>query len=510
MSRRTRITEDAPKKVGIWVRVSTEDQAQGDSPEHHERRASAYAEAKEWDVVSVYHLEGVSGKAVMQHPETKRMLADVEAGAISGLIFSKLARLARNTKELLDFADIFREHGAGLISLQEAIDTTTPAGRLFYTMIGAMAQWEREEIAERVSASVAIRAELGKKMGGQVVYGYRWHNGTMQPDPEEGPVRVLMYELFAEHKRKKTVARILTERGYRTRKGGKFSDTTVDRLLRDPTAKGKRRVNYTRSTDNGSAELKPEDDWVWHDVEPIVSEELWEECNSFLSKQRLTRKKVSRTATHLFGGIATCTCGSKMYVPSNMPKYLCKACKNKIPVEDLHAVFHEQLKTISLNPKELDEYFLAENEKLSEREKIIVALEKKQQQLEKEIDKIYDLYLNDQIPKEGFGKRIKPFEDQLAQIEEELPRAQAEYDVLKINYFSQEQVMVDAGNLYERWKLLSEEEKRNIVDAVCDRIIIGKDDIEINFYHFPTETVATGQRINRGSLQQQAESAQDR
>src|SRR4051794_38217974 len=93
------------KIVGIWIRVSTEDQAKGDSPEHHEKRARAYAEAKSWEVITVYNLAGVSGKKVMQHSEAIRMLSDIKNGRISGLIFSKLARLARNTKELLEFAE---------------------------------------------------------------------------------------------------------------------------------------------------------------------------------------------------------------------------------------------------------------------------------------------------------------------------------------------------------------------------------------------------------------------
>src|SRR6185436_21132989 len=96
--------EEPAKRVGIWVRVSTEDQANGESPEHHEKRGRYYAESKNWNVIETYNLAGVSGKSVVEHPEAQRMLKDIKSGRITGLIFSKLARLCRNNRELLDFA----------------------------------------------------------------------------------------------------------------------------------------------------------------------------------------------------------------------------------------------------------------------------------------------------------------------------------------------------------------------------------------------------------------------
>jgi site-specific DNA recombinase len=479
--------EDAPKSVGIWIRVSTEDQARGESPEHHEKRARLYAEAKGWKACELYRLEAVSGKSVMAHPEAKRMLADIKSGHITGLIFSKLARLARNTRELLDFADIFREHGADLVSLQESIDTTSPAGRLFYTMIAAMAQWEREEIAERVAASVSIRAKLGKPLGGQAPFGYRWHEKRLVPDPKEVPVRKLMYKLFLEHRRKKTVARSLNERGYRTRNGSPFSDTTVGRLLRDPTAKGLRRANYTMTTNSKKAwKLKPESEWVFSEVDPIVPEDLWNQCNAVLDAQLKGRAKVSRKTVHLFAGFTVCSCGQNMYVPSNTPKYVCYKCRNKIAIVDLEGIFHEQLKSFLFSGAELTAYLKQADERMKEKEELLRVLDREHKGNVSEMERFYRLYMDDGISKDAFSSKYRSLEERQKQIKEELPSLQAELDLMKIHYLSSEEIISEAKDLYSRWPSLSREEKRNIVEAVTERITVGKDDIDISLNYLPS------------------------
>jgi site-specific DNA recombinase len=482
-----RTPEGERKSVGIWLRVSTEDQLHGESLEHHEQRAKAYAALKEWHVAETYRLEAVSGKSVIEHPEAKRMLADIRSGAITGLVFSKLARLARNTRELLDFAEVFRSCGADMISLAESIDTSSPAGRLFFTMIAAMAQWEREEIGERVRASVKPRAELGKALGGQAPYGYRYVDKRLEPDPVEAPIRALMYELFAEHMRKKTVARMLNERGYRTRNGSAWSDTTITRLLQDPTAKGTRRANYTRTGDRAKAwELKPESDWVWYPVEPIVAPDLWERCNDLLTAQlEGARRTPSKKAVHLFSGFAFCHCGTVMYVRQKGTKYVCAGCHNKIPVDDLEEVYRAELTNFLLSPEEIAGHLQEASEAIAEKERLLEVAKAELADNEAQERQMLRLYYDHQLGKDDFGRMHRPLSERRKQLTDELPRLEAEVDALKVGMLSQEAVVQDARDLSLRWSELTKGERRAIVEAITDRIVVGTDEIEITLLNLP-------------------------
>ena len=483
------------KQIGIWIRVSTEDQAQGESPQVHEQRARAYAQVKGWSVREVYHLEGVSGKKVSDHPEAKRMLQDIKRGHIQGLVFSKLARLARNVRELLDFSDLFREHNADLISLQESIDTSTPSGRLFYTMIAAMAQWEREEIADRVSVSVLARAMAGKPLNNSAPYGYQWKNKQLELHPEEAPIRKLAYELFLEHRRKGAVARVLNDKGYRTRNGHPWRDMTIGRLLVCPSAKGTHRTHFTKRTGKSWAwEERPEHEHVHISVTPIVTEALWDECNQIIEEQQKTSKRPGKTPVHTFAGLTVCACGSKMYVPSQVTKYCCfkKGCGNKIPVNDLESIYYQELKSFFLAPERITRHMQAARENVIEKETLAANLKRDIERVRSEMAQTHRLYLAEQIPLEGFKEFYEPLQTRLTQLQNELPKLEAEVAHLRVNELSVDEVTNEAQSLYAQWPTLDVASKRRIVQGITERIVIGKDnEIEITLSCMPSSEEAT-------------------
>ncbi len=487
---RTLSSAESSKRVGIWIRVSTQEQAEGESPEHHEQRARYYAQMKGWAVVEVYNLGDWSGKTVADHPETQRMLSDIRSGRISGLVFSKLARLARNVRELLDFAEYFQRFDADLISLGESIDTSTPAGRLFYTIIAAMAQWEREEIASRVAASVPVRARMGKPLGGAAPFGYRWEGTDLVPDEHEAPVRRLIYELFAVHRRRKTVARLLNQAGHRTRNGSLFSDTTVLRLLRDPSAKGIRRANYTKSRGEGKGwDVKPESEWVLIPIQAIVSEELWQQCNAILDAEHKPRRRAASRPLHLFGDLLFCgACEAKMHVPSGSFKYVCPKCRAKIPAEDLETVYATQLRTFVFSAEDIAAHLIAADGEVQAQAALLDTLKTERAAVQAEMDKLYRLYLDDGISKPQFVTRYRPLEERLEQLDNEIPRLTAEVDFRTMQILSSAEIVDQAQSLYSRWEHLSRQEKRVIVESITERIIFGENEIQIELNSMPAGT----------------------
>ena len=103
-----------------------------------------------------------------------------------------------------------------------------------------------------------------------------------------------------------------------------------------------------------------------------------------------------------------------------------------------------------------------------------------------EMKQTHRLYVEGEITPKGFGDFYKPAEKQLDQLLTELPRLQAEVDLMKVNRISAEDVMAEANSLYNRWPSLPVDDRRKIAEAVCEKIVIGKDEIDITLSYIPS------------------------
>ncbi len=474
------------KPVGIWIRVSTEDQAKSESPEHHETRARAYATSRGWEVTEVYNLAGQSGKAVMQNPEARRMMKDIASGHITGLVFSKLARLSRNRRELEEFSEFFKKHDADLISLSEAIDTSNAGGRMFFHLLGVFAQWEREEITERVNASVLTRAKMGKSINGTSPFGYEWKDRKLVIKPTEAAIRRKAYELFLKYRRKGQVAKELNAAGYRTRKGNIWRDTSILRILDESSAKGVYVFNTMRMTGTWRTEIKPESEWGRAECPPIVSEELWNQVVEIIAAQLKSHKKPGKPPVHLFSGLAHCSCGHKMYVAANSPKYFCRKCCNKIAIVDLEGVILDELKAFFGQPKRIANHLQEAEKNLAEKSALLATHQREIQKVRDEMHQTHQLYLNKQISGDGFRDLYGPAEERMKQLNAELPRLEAEVDYLKVNKVSADNVLHDSHSLHERWPKMTMPEKRQNIEALIEKVVIGDGAIHVSYSTQPT------------------------
>ncbi len=151
-------------RAALYARVSTADQdtaLQLDELRH-------VAEQRDWRVVAEHVDHGVSG-AESRRPELDRLMASVRTGKFDVAAVWRFDRFARSTRHLLEALEEFRLLGVDFVSIREGIDTATPVGKMVFTFIGAVAEFERELLRERVKAGMAAAKAKGKHCGRPVV-----------------------------------------------------------------------------------------------------------------------------------------------------------------------------------------------------------------------------------------------------------------------------------------------------------------------------------------------------
>jgi len=149
-------------RAAIYARVST--LGNGQSPEMQLRELREYCERRGWQIAAEYVDLGISG-AKDRRPQLDRMMADAHKRRFDVVAVWKFDRFARSVSHLLRALDTFRVLGIEFVSLSESLDTATPAGRMVFTVLGAVAELERSLIVERVKSGLRNAKAKGKRLG---------------------------------------------------------------------------------------------------------------------------------------------------------------------------------------------------------------------------------------------------------------------------------------------------------------------------------------------------------
>ena len=148
-------------RVAIYARVST---LHGQNPEMQLDELREYASRREWTIVDSYVDEGVSGSKESR-PELNRLMADAHRRRFDAVLVWKIDRFGRSLKHLINAIADLAAYGVAFVSLRDNLDLSTPSGRLMFQIIGAMAEFERSLIQERVRAGLRNARAKGKRLG---------------------------------------------------------------------------------------------------------------------------------------------------------------------------------------------------------------------------------------------------------------------------------------------------------------------------------------------------------
>jgi len=149
-------------RVAIYARVSTANN--GQDPTMQTRELREYAERRGWTVAGEYVDIGISGTKE-KRPELDRLMADAHRRRFDAVVVWKFDRFARSVSHLLRALETFKAQGIEFVSFSEQLDTSTPAGKLVFTVLGAVAELERSLIVERVKAGLRNAKAKGKRLG---------------------------------------------------------------------------------------------------------------------------------------------------------------------------------------------------------------------------------------------------------------------------------------------------------------------------------------------------------
>jgi site-specific DNA recombinase len=525
--------------VGLVTRVSTDRQARNEegSLKNQLQRLRQYIEyrnstcGESWREVAHYELKGVSGKNSMRSQEFERLFADIRAGQVNTIGCAALDRICRSVKDFLGFFEFLQEHKVEFVCLKQNYDTTSPQGRLFITMMMALAQFEREQTSERTRDASSARAERGLWNGGRLL-GYELDTnkrGSLIPNTDEAAVVNYAFDKYLEYGSIVETTEAMNSRGYRTKSYTSYRDvyhpakpfysSTVQYLLKNPAYIGMKEINKKHIHEKSGAGCEYR--LVKATWPGIVDKEKFDAVQGLMRENGQTNRNAAEPVRHAYvlgNGILRCgRCDSTMEGRSGTGRlkttyfyYVCrnKECGLRISADEIEAALLERIKHLAGDGILLKYLIEQTNTKLLKQkpalEKQLQALHKNLAQVKNQANKLLDRWSeSEERVKEGFiREKLNDLAGRRVEIEAGIVEVDQALRQIQEQTVQQEEIkkaLENIGGIYEQLKPF---ERRELMGAVLKIAQVNEREITLEIYAVGEPYIINnnvkGNSVNRG------------
>ena len=466
---------DEVKKVcGLYMRVSTEDQArEGFSLPEQKERLEAYCKFKGFVIKDYYTDAGISAKTGNYRPEFERLKEDIKSKKINTIIALKQDRITRSIFDWEELMRFLEENDAYLDCVNDDINTTNANGKMVSRILMSVSQQEIERTSERTKVGLAGAIKQGH-IPHQAPLGYKHDNKKLVIDHLTRDVVIRIFELYHKGMSYQKISTLFNKEQVLGKTN--WRDSSIVAILENEIYKGDfvhgKRTKHPTYYENV--------------VEPIVSKEMWEECQV---QKKKNSKSYQRTLTYLFlqklrcpkcnrilGGKATQKKNGNIYY-----YYYCHDCKINFKESLVEEYFNDFVNELVEYDSVVNQFFLP---------MIKQKFDEPQEELKKDINKQKDklerikrAYINGVFNLEEYNDERKLVESSLEKLQNELDEATScetlnftPQDILlkrDIDYINKVKLEKEYKERTKTWKDYTREEKSELIMKYVDDIKLG-------------------------------------
>ena len=399
------------KKCGLYMRVSTEDQArEGFSLPEQRERLESFCKFKGYEIIDYYEDAGISAKTGNHRPEFKRLKNDIKAKKVNTIVALKLDRITRSIYDWENLMTFLDENNAYLDCVNDEINTTSANGKMISRLLMSVSQNEIERTSERTKVGLAGAIKCGH-IPHVAPLGYKHEDKKLVIDYSTKDIIVRIFDLYFNGYSYQKISNLFNEEKVLGKDN--WRDSTIQTILENEIYKGdfihgKRTKHPTYYEDV---------------VEPIVSKEMWEDCQ--VQKKKNSRS-YQRTLTYLYlqklkcpkcgrilGGKATTKKNGKVYY-----YYYCNDCRIQFKENIITEYFNQFISELVEYDSVVNQFFLP---------MIKQKFDEPREQLEKEInnqknklERIKKAYINGVFELQEYNEERKIVEKAISELENKL------------------------------------------------------------------------------------------